>query len=106
MIEQSIQRYGVGELLLLPFLFRFELLLPFIGDTPAVFWLPLLLVTTPTFAGTLLAFTLLRFAFVSTTPLLLALLLFVLLVLHASARLTATVAQIRVTVRFIHFLPP
>jgi len=60
------------------------------------------------FVGTLLAFTLLRFALVSTTPVLFALLLFVLVVLvpQAIVRLTATIVQTRIPIRFIRFLPP
>jgi len=33
----DLSSYGLGELLLLPFLFAFELALPLIGATPAVF---------------------------------------------------------------------
>jgi hypothetical protein len=60
------------------FLFFPELLLELTLEMPAVFWLPLSFVTTPTFAGAVLAFMFwLRFAFVSTTLFLVALLLFV-----------------------------
>jgi hypothetical protein len=68
LLESFCQR-----LLFLLLLFRLalalRLALPFAGRTPAVFSLPLLLVTTPVFDETLLRFALAgMFAFVSTAP--------------------------------------
>jgi hypothetical protein len=57
------------RLLLLLLLLLFRLALPFTERAPAVFSLPLLLVTTPVFDETLLRFALAgMFAFVSTAP--------------------------------------
>ncbi len=99
--------YGFGLVLLLPFLFLpvlllFELML----ETPAVFWLPLSLVTTPTFDGALFAFRfLLRLALVSTTLFLVALLLLVVVSApHAALRLRTARVHRKAEVRRIFAL--
>ena len=67
------------------------------GDTPAVFWFPLSFVTTPTFAGAVLALRfLLTFAFVCTGAL-----LFAESDAHAAPKLSTAIAQRRVRFRRI-----
>ena len=82
-------RYGLFAALRFA-VFPFPLpLFELISETPAVFWLPLSLVTTPTLEGAFREFRFwLTLAFVSTTPFLVALLLFELVSPpHAESRL-------------------